>query len=79
MISPEQIEVFIKAWCDSLPTHLYSIKTELGQSLRLFVQSLFDELNVVTQEEFDAQMAIFHRAKAKLKALEVKMDELEIK
>ena len=53
MIDPKRIEDFIKKCCDAMPTNVTSIKKELAHNLQLFLQSTFDELNIVTREEFD--------------------------
>ncbi|MHA7840864.1 MAG: accessory factor UbiK family protein [Gammaproteobacteria bacterium] len=79
MIDPKRIEDFIKKCCDAMPTNVTSIKKELAHNLQLFLQSTFDELNIVTREEFDVQLAILHRTQAKLKSLEAQLEQLEKK
>lgn len=77
MIDPNAIETFIKKCCDAMPSSVASAKKELAHNLRLFLQSTFDQLNIVTREEFDAQLAILHRTQAKLKELEAQLEQLQ--
>ena len=53
------------------------VKDDVQEHLNNLLQSSFDKLNLVTREEFDAQVAALSRAEATIAELEKKLDELE--
>ncbi|MDX5372787.1 MAG: accessory factor UbiK family protein [Pseudomonadaceae bacterium] len=74
-----------KALLDTLAGHaarLFSGDTplprnEIEAQLKALLQSAFGKLDLVSREEFDSQMAVLARTRARLEALEAKLAELE--
>ena len=54
-------------------------KAELESQFRALMQSAFSKLDLVSREEFDSQMLVLARTRARLEALEAKGAELESK
>lgn len=52
-------------------------REELESQLKALLQSAFSKLDLVSREEFDGQMAVLARTRARLEALEAKVLELE--
>lgn len=52
---------------------------EFETQFKALLQSGFSKLDLVSREEFDSQMAVLARTRARLEALEAKMAELEEK
>ncbi|MBE7375787.1 accessory factor UbiK family protein [Pseudomonas lopnurensis] len=52
---------------------------EFEARLKAVVQSALSKLDVVSREEFDSQMVVLARTRARLEALEAKVTELEEK
>lgn len=52
---------------------------EIEARFKGIVQSALSKLDVVTREEFDSQMVVLARTRARLEALEAKVAELEDK
>jgi len=50
---------------------------ELEAQLKALLQSALGRLDLVTREEFDSQMTVLARTRARLEALEAKVAELE--
>lgn len=50
---------------------------DLEKNLRVLMRSAFARLDLVTREEFDAQCQVLARTRAKLEALQAKLDKLE--
>lgn len=50
---------------------------DMQQMLHARIQAMLLNMNLVTREEFDAQMAVLQRTQAKLSALEEKLQTLE--
>ncbi len=50
---------------------------DLERNFRALLSSAFSRLDLVSREEYDAQAEVLSRARAKLAALEARVDELE--
>jgi BMFP domain-containing protein YqiC len=74
-----------KAFLDALSGHasrLFNGETPLPRNefetqFKALLQSGFSKLDLVSREEFDSQMLVLARTRARLEALEVKMAEME--
>ncbi len=54
-------------------------RAEFEAQFKALVQSALSKLDVVSREEFDSQMVVLARTRARLEALETKVAELEQK
>mgnify|MGYP002735435150 CR=1 FL=1 len=52
-------------------------RAEIEAQLKALLQSSFSQLDLVSREEFDSQMVVLARTRARLEALEQKVAELE--
>ncbi len=52
-------------------------RSELEAQFKLLLQSGFSKLDLVSREEFDSQMVVLARTRARLEALEAKVAEME--
>ena len=52
-------------------------RNEIESQFKALLQSGFSKLDLVSREEFDSQMAVLARTRARLEALEAKLAELE--
>ncbi|MEH3022100.1 MAG: accessory factor UbiK family protein [Pseudomonas oryzihabitans] len=52
-------------------------KAEIENQFKALLQGALAKLDVVSREEFDAQMAVLARTRARLEALELRLTELE--
>ena len=74
-----------KAFLDALSGHasrLFNGETPLPRNefetqFKALLQSGFSKLDLVSREEFDSQMVVLARTRARLEALEAKMAEME--
>ena len=74
-----------KALLDALSAHasrLFNGETPLPRGefeaqFKALLQSGFSKLDLVSREEFDSQMAVLARTRARLEALEAKVAEME--
>lgn len=53
------------------------IQQDLEAKLQALLQSGFSRMNVVSRDEFDAQVAVLHKTRAKLEAMEAQLAELQ--
>lgn len=54
-----------------------SVRADVEKSIQELLQSAFSRLNLVTREEFDAQMKVLERAEKTIATLEEKIAMLE--
>jgi ubiquinone biosynthesis accessory factor UbiK len=74
-----------KAFLDALSGHASKLfngetplpRNEFEAQFKALMQSGFSKLDLVSREEFDSQMVVLARTRARLEALEAKMAELE--
>lgn len=50
---------------------------DIDKNARALLASFFSKLDLVSREEFDIQTQVLQRTRAKLKALEARLDRLE--
>ena len=74
-----------KAFLDTLSDHASRLfsgdtaqpRSELESQFKALLQSGFSKLELVSREEFDSQMVVLARTRARLEALEAKVEEME--
>ncbi|MHB2245033.1 accessory factor UbiK family protein [Pseudomonas monsensis] len=54
-------------------------KAEIESQFKMLLQSAFSKLDLVSREEFDSQMVVLARTRARLESLEAKVAEMEAK
>lgn len=62
---------------DKLPSDAHILKDDFKKQIHQTVESNLKRLNVVTQEEFDAQKQVLEKTQTKLDELQKQIDELE--
>ena len=60
-----------------LPPGLQQAKADFDSKLKTLLQQQLSEFEFVSREEFDIQSRVLQRTRAKLEALEEKLDQLE--
>ncbi len=60
-----------------LPPGLQQVKTDFDAKLKTLLQQQLAEFEFVSREEFDIQSRVLQRTRAKLGALEDKLNQLE--
>ena len=53
-----------------------SLKEDAQHNIRALIQSAFSKLDMVSREEFDAQVAVLQRSREKIDRLEQQLQEL---
>lgn len=74
-----------KALLDTLAGHASRLfsgenplpRNELEAQFKVLLQSAFSKLDLVSRDEFDSQMVVLTRTRARLEALEAKLAALE--
>lgn len=62
---------------DSIPPGLRHLHDDLEKNFRAILQSAFVKMDLVTREEFDAQVGVLRRTREKLDALEQQLKNMQ--
>ncbi|MDX1506067.1 MAG: accessory factor UbiK family protein [Spongiibacter sp.] len=52
------------------------IQQDIEAKLQVLVQNAFSKMNVVSRDEFDAQLAVLNRTRARVEALEAQLADI---
>jgi BMFP domain-containing protein YqiC len=72
-----RIDEIARRLFESVPPALRSMQQDLEANFRAVLRSSLSKLDLVTRDEFDTQLKVLERTRAKLEALEQKVTELE--
>ncbi len=70
MLKPNKIERIIEDIISGLPEGAKTLPHDIKQNVKISLQGVLSKLDVVTREEFDAQVAVLRRTREKLDAIE---------
>ena len=74
MIDLRTIDDLTRKLSDSLTPGLSQAKKEAETSFQAILSRAFEKMNLVSREEFDAQVAVLARTRKKLEALEKSLE-----
>lgn len=63
---------------NTIPESLSHLRNEIEKNFRSILQSSFAKLDLVTREEFDAQVKVLQRTREKLEKLENELKQREM-
>jgi len=72
-----RIDEIARRLLDAVPPAFRSVGQDLETNFKSVLRSSLGKLDLVTREEFDTQLKVLERTRAKLEALEKKVEELE--
>jgi len=78
-LDPTLLDDLVKKLSASIPTSLSDFKADLEKNFHSTLQAALTKLDLVTREEFDAQVHVLQRTREKLDKLETTLAELENK
>lgn len=76
MLNPELIKQKIEQLIDDSP--IAGLSNDVKTVVQAQMQSIITSMNLVTREEFDAQLAVLERSQELLGRLEQRINELEL-
>jgi BMFP domain-containing protein YqiC len=74
---PRLIDDLARRLAGTLPESMVALRRDLEQNFKGVLQAGLTRLDLVTREEFDVQVAVLKRTRAKLEQLEARLRELE--
>lgn len=76
MIDSQQVNKMADTISSLLPPGFDKIKADIEEKVRLVLSQQLNKLDLVSREEFDIQSKVLARTRAKLDALEKRIEEL---
>ena len=76
MLDLKTIDELTRRLSESLPPGVAQKKEEFESRVRAVLTSAFERMNLVGREEFDAKCAQLEETRARLQALEQRLDQL---
>lgn len=76
MFDPKQFEDLAKTLYAALPSSLQSFENEIQQKFKEILHAAFTRMDLVTREEFDVQIKVLARTRAKIDALQAEIQPL---
>lgn len=72
--TPEFLDTLAQKLSAVLPDSLHTAKADLEKNFKAVLSAVFEKMDLVTREEFDAQVQVLHRTRARLDALIEKLE-----
>jgi BMFP domain-containing protein YqiC len=76
-MDPLRIDELARRLLESVPPALRSMQQDLEANFRAVLRGTLGKLDLVTRDEFDAQVKVLERTRARAEALEARLAELE--
>ncbi len=76
MFNSNQLNDLTQKLCASLPKSFQQVEADIHDSFKSILQAGFAEFDLVTREEFDAQVKVLARTREKVEALQKQLDTL---
>jgi len=76
MFSPDSRDELVKKLLSILPSSVLMVEKDIKQNIKAILQAAFDNMDLVTREEFDVQKKVLLRTRARLEALQIQVNAL---
>ncbi len=79
MVDTNKLNEIVQQVLAAMPAGLKNLPEDLHKNLRSAIQAVFSKMDLITREEFDAQVGVLQKTRKKLEALEKQIKSLEQK
>jgi BMFP domain-containing protein YqiC len=76
-MTPFRIDEIARKLFESVPSAVRSVQQDLESNFRAVLRSSLSKLDLVTRDEFDVQLKVLERTRARLEALEERVKAFE--
>lgn len=77
MIDPKALDELATRLSKLVPADISAAKDDLSSNFRAVIQGWLDRMDLVTREEFDVQKSVLEKTRAKLEAIERRLEQLD--
>lgn len=79
MIDAKTVDELARRLAGAMPAGVTAFRADIENNLRASLESMFQRLDLVAREEYEVQVALLERSRAKLATLEERVKRLEAK
>src|SRR5436305_217824 len=72
-----KLDEIVRRLVESVPPGVRALQKDLESNFRAVLRASLTKLDLVSRDEFDAQMRVLERTRARLEALEKRAEEME--
>jgi BMFP domain-containing protein YqiC len=76
-MDPFRIDELARRLFEGIPPAVRSVQQDLEKNFRAILRERLSKLDLVSRDEFDAQVRVLHRTRERLEALEARLATLE--
>jgi ubiquinone biosynthesis accessory factor UbiK len=77
MIDPKRFDDMARRITEALPESVRALQKDMERQVRSTLQQGFERMDLVTREDFDVQVTLLERTRARMRELEARLDALE--
>jgi len=77
MLDPQKLDELVKQLSKALPPELKNLEQETRMQFKAVLESGFQKLDLVSREEFDIQVKVLQKTRAKLEEIKVQLENLQ--
>jgi BMFP domain-containing protein YqiC len=77
MIDPKRFDDMARRITEALPESVRALQKDVERQVRSTLQQGFERMDLVTREDFDVQVTLLERTRARMRELEARLDALE--
>ncbi len=77
MIDPKRFDEMARRITEALPESVRALQKDMERQVRSTLQQGFERMDLVTREDFDVQVTLLERTRARMRELEARLDALE--
>jgi BMFP domain-containing protein YqiC len=77
MIDPKRFDDMARRITEALPESVRALQKDVERQVRSTLQQGFERMDLVTREDFDVQVTLLERTRARIRELEARLDALE--
>ena len=79
MLDPQKLDDLVRQLSKALPPELRTMEQETRKQFKGILESAFQKLDLVSREEFDIQVKVLQKTRAKLEQLEAQLEQVAAK
>ena len=79
MLDPQKLDDLVRQLSKALPPELMAAEAETRKHFKSVLESAFQKLDLVSREEFDIQVKVLQKTRAKLEEIETRLANAQMK
>lgn len=77
MLDPQKLDDLVRQLSNALPPELKTMEQETRKQFKGILEATFQKLDLVSREEFDIQVKVLQKTRAKLEAIQAQLETIQ--